>query len=128
MRVRFYAIVILDDWIVCINTSMARRIYVQSAEPYAQINSTCFIASVQINQVGQKILQPVYKPDGTETPTTQNGILRLMDGIDGHTEVGRNTDLVGMVASRNEIGSSIDGAIAEYDRATVYHLVGTRSF
>jgi len=107
---------------------MARRIYVQSAEPYAQINSTCFIASVQLNQLGQKILQPVYKPDGTKTPTTQNGILRLMDGIDGHTEAGRNTDLVGMVASSNEIGSSIDGAIAEYDRATVYHLVGTRSF
>jgi hypothetical protein len=107
---------------------MARRIYVQSAEPYAQINSTCFIASVQLNQLGQKILQPVYKPDGTKTPTTQNGILRLMDGIDGWTEAGRNTDLVGMVASKNEIGSSIDGAIAEYDSATVYHLVGTRSF
>ena len=108
---------------------MATRIYIQSAEPYAQINSTCFIASVQFNQIGQKVLQPVYKPDGTATPTKQNDIFRLMDGIDGWTSDGRNTDLVGMVASSTEIGSSIDGALAEYERAVKSgHKVVTRSF
>jgi len=108
---------------------MAKRIYIQSAEPYAQINSTCFVASIQTNQVGTKILQPVYKPDGTETPTKQNDIMRLIDGIDGWTSDGRNTDLVGMVSSTNEIGSSIDGALIEYERLIAYgHKVPTRSF
>ena len=52
-----------------------------------------------------------------------------MDGIDGWTSDGRNTDLVGMVASSTEIGSSIDGALAEYERAVKSgHKVVTRSF
>ena len=82
-----------------------------------------------MNHVGMKTLIPVYKPDGSPIPTTQNGILRLINGIDSAVpDAERGMDVVGMVASRLENSSSIDGAIAEYETQTVYNLVGTRSF
>ena len=81
---------------------MATRKYIQAAAPYATINSTCFVATVQRNRVGNKQLIPVYMPPGHTVPSNQNDIMRMIDAYS-------------MVDARTEQGSSIDGAIAEYE-------------
>lgn len=94
---------------------MANRNYIQTAEPYAQINSTCFVASVQMNNLFQKKLVPVYLPVSYSgvVPTDQNTIMRLMDGIEAKDEI--NTDVVTMVQATSEAASTIDGLKAEID-------------
>ena len=108
---------------------MANRNYIQTAEPYAQINSTCFVASVQMNNQFQKKLTPVYLPVSYNgvMPTDQNTILRLMNGIEARDEV--NTDVVTMVQATAEWASTIDGVKAEMDFAKAHGVeVDTESF
>ena len=93
---------------------MAHRRYIQSAAPYAQVNSTCFIAAIEINQLGHKTLVPVYKEADMDIPTNQNDILRLLEGVD-IDPANRTSDTTSMSPHRAmEMGSSIDGAKAEY--------------
>ena len=99
---------------------MATRKYIQTAAPYATINSTCFVASVQRNRVGNKQLIPVYIPPGHTVPSKQNDILRMINGITATanqtaTANSIHSDAYSMVGASGEQGSSIDGAIAEYE-------------
>jgi|TARA_R100000081_G_C4797307_1_gene161730 hypothetical protein len=101
---------------------MATRNYIQAAAPYATINSTCFVASVQKSRVGNKLLIPVYIPPGHKVPSNQNDILRMIDGI-AATENGTkpiaeiHSDAFSMSSAKIEHGSCIDGAIADYEHA-----------
>ena len=97
---------------------MATRKYIQAAAPYETINSTCFVATVQRNRVGNKQLIPVYMPPGHTIPSNQNDIMRMIDGITATANQTSNSiasDAYSMVDARTEQGSSIDGAIAEYE-------------
>jgi len=109
---------------------MATRKYIQTAAPYATINSTCFVASVQRNRVGIKQLIPVYVPTGKTVPTNQNDIIRLIDGIDAQQANDTPSDVFSMTDAKNEQGSCIDGAIAEYEYYLTRHNaeVVTESF
>jgi len=109
---------------------MAHRRYIQTAEPYAQINSTCYVAAVQLNTSHMKRLIPVYLPEGRAVPTNQNQILRDINGVDnGLPEAERTGDVVSMVQAGKETeGSSIDGQIAEYAYWRQEHKVTTWSF
>ena len=101
---------------------MATRNYIQTAAPYATINSTCFVASIQKSRVGPKLLIPVYIPPGKTVPSKQNDILRMIEGI-AATEDGTkpldeiHSDAFEMSSAKIEHGSCIDGAIASYEHA-----------
>ena len=59
---------------------MARRLYIQEAAPYAQVNSTCYMASVKINQLGHTIIVPCHLPAGKSIPTNQAEIMEHLQG------------------------------------------------
>ena len=101
---------------------MDTRNYIQAAAPYATINSTCFVASIQKSRVGPKLLIPVYVPPGKTIPSNQNEILRMIDGItateDGTQPIDEiHSDAFEMSYAKNESASCIDGAIASYEYA-----------
>ena len=103
---------------------MATRNYIQAAAPYATINSSCFVASVQKSRVGNKILIPVYVPPGKTVPTNQNDILRMIDGIAATEGVEKDevhSDAWEMMSAKTEHASCIDGAIASYEYAIEEH-------
>jgi len=93
---------------------MATRRYIQEAAPYASINSTCFVASVQYNHSIQKHLVPVYLPTGEAIPTTQAKTMDLIDQINIPADQS-TIETSSMKFAVDDIGSTIDGCKADYD-------------
>ena len=96
---------------------MARRLYIQDAAPYAQVNSTWYMASVKINHLGHTIIVPCHLPAGKSIPTNQAEIMEHLQGqYDGETIV--VNDANSMQQATFEITGSIDGM-----KATIEHLI-----